>query len=161
MTVPNMFTNPSAFLGGGGASQPGSGGSSGSSSSGGSGSQTPNFDPNKVNQISSNFLNPSSSQLGNGGSSSGGFDPNAINSQTFSFFNPNNMMPPGRRRRSLGNALVLYTTSSLNLKTCCMEIFLERHFYLHIWNKLVKDGNLIQSYNTSAIMTFFYFFVHM
>lgn len=62
-----------------------SGGSGGSS--GGSGSP-PKFDANKVNQLQTNFLDPSKSQLGQSGGAAGGFDPDQYNSMTFSFFNP-------------------------------------------------------------------------
>jgi hypothetical protein len=60
----------------------------------------PKFDPNKVNMINTNFMDPSSSKLGQGGSAAGGFDPDAFNSQTFSFFNPSAFT--GKRRRRTG-----------------------------------------------------------
>ncbi|XP_053389211.1 uncharacterized transmembrane protein DDB_G0289901-like, partial [Mercenaria mercenaria] len=82
-----------------GASSSGSSPSSGTSSTGGSsgGSQMPSYDPNKVNMINANFMDPSSFKLGQGGSASGGFDPDAFNSQSFSFFNPSAFT--GKRRR--------------------------------------------------------------
>ncbi|KAH3857261.1 hypothetical protein DPMN_099867 [Dreissena polymorpha] len=66
-------------------SQSGGGGGGGSSSSSGS---APKFDANKVNQLQTNFLDPSTSKLGQSGGAAGGFDPDQYNSQTFNFFNP-------------------------------------------------------------------------
>ena len=67
------------------------GGSSGGGSSGGGGgsgggsSSAPKFDPNKVNKIDANMLDPSKSKLGPSGGAAGGFDPDQFNSQSFSF----------------------------------------------------------------------------
>ena len=76
--------------GSGGAGSSGSGGA-GNSGSGG-GSQLPKFDANKVNQLQSNMLDPSSSKLGTSGGAGGGFDPDQFNSKQFNFFNPQNQL---------------------------------------------------------------------
>jgi hypothetical protein len=76
--------------GSGGAGSSGSGGAGGSGSGGGS--QLPKFDANKVNQLQSNMLDPSSSKLGTSGGAGGGFDPDQFNSKQFNFFNPQNQL---------------------------------------------------------------------
>ena len=62
------------------------------SQTGGSGGQAPSFDPNSVNQLTSNMLDPTKQQLGasNGAGSVNGasFDPDQFNTMTFNFFNP-------------------------------------------------------------------------
>lgn len=62
------------------------------SQTGGSGGQAPSFDPNSVNQLQANMLDPTSQKLGasNGGGSVGGasFDPDKFNTMQFNFFNP-------------------------------------------------------------------------
>ena len=61
------------------------------------GGSMPKFDPNAVNQIKANFLNPATMQLGTSGGGGGGFNPDQYNSVSFSFFNPSAMMT-GKRR---------------------------------------------------------------
>ena len=103
-TMKFNFFNPqsqSGGGGGGGSSGAGGGGSGGAGSSGsggaggsgsGGGSQLPKFDANKVNQLQSNMLDPSSSKLGTSGGAGGGFDPDQFNSKQFNFFNPQNQL---------------------------------------------------------------------
>ena len=79
-TMQFNFFNPNQMSGGGGG---GSGGSSGGSSG-----SSPKFDPNSVNKIQSNMLDPSTSKLGASGGAAGGFDPDQFNTMSFNFFNP-------------------------------------------------------------------------
>ena len=97
-TMKFNFFNPQSQSGGGGGGGNGGGGSGGSGGGGGGGSggsggsQLPKFDANKVNQLQSNMLDPSSSKLGTSGGAGGGFDPDQFNSKQFNFFNPQNQL---------------------------------------------------------------------
>lgn len=80
-TMKFNFFNPKAQTSGGGGS-----------SGGNSGGQPPKFDANKVNQLQTNMLDPSSSKLGTSGGGGAGFDPDQFNSMSFNFFNPQNQL---------------------------------------------------------------------
>ena len=82
----------------------------------------PNFDPNAVNQIKANFLNPSTMQLGKSGGGGGGFDPDQYNSLSFSFFNPSAMM--AGKRRALGTYLHIVRRSMFQKHTLRNTVFM-------------------------------------
>ena len=93
----------------------------------------PNFDPNAVNQIKANFLNPSTMQLGKSGGGGGGFDPDQYNSLSFSFFNPSAMM--AGKRRALGTYLHIVHRSNLQKHTLRNTVFMGKHFGSNIHGK--------------------------